>query len=111
MVRAGVVGHPSEWRHSAWRELCGGRERCRIINRDRLLSCLWMGNMEEFIAWHKQTIEEKLRWRDQLRRESFWSTAVAVGDDDWLVKINGLKRHEIVVVDGVSYLRGIGRRS
>lgn len=112
MVRAGVVRHPSKWTHSAWNELSGTRERCRIVNRERLLECLRMGDMDQFTQWHRQAIDGKLRVAD-LRREAFWSSAFAVGDAGWLgqlAKQQGLKRHEVVAGAGLSYLRGVGGR-
>ena len=57
MVRCGKVDHPRQWKQSAWAELTGGRQRCRIINKQRLLQCLWMDSDEQFRQWHQQAIE------------------------------------------------------
>ena len=110
MVRAGVVGQPSEWKHSAWSELTGVRQRYRIINMDRLLKCLWIRDEEAFHHWHRQAIEQKLQC-DKLERERYWSTAVAVGDPEWLaahVAAKKLKRHRIIETDNAHYLQGTG---
>jgi len=111
MVRAGAVEHPCEWKHSAWSELTGVRRRYRIINIERLLKCLWMKDETSFRDWHRQAIERQLHC-DRLEREKYWSTAVAVGDRDWLaghVKQRQLKRHRIIEADNAHYLQGMGR--
>ena len=98
MVRAGAVEHPSQWKHSAWSELTGVRKRYRIINIERLLKCLWMNDGKTFREWRRQAIEQQLQ-RDRLEREPYWSTAVAVGDQEWLagyVTERNLKRHRII---------------
>lgn len=108
MVRAGAVKHPSEWKHSAWSELTGVRQRYRIVNIDRLLRCLWIKDEAAFREWHRQAIERQLEC-DRLERERYWSTAVAVGDREWLVEhVEGkkLKRHRIIDTENASYLQG-----
>ncbi len=110
MVRAGVVEHPSEWKHSAWSELAGVRRRYRIVNMERLLKCLWIKDEAAFREWHRQAIEKQLT-RDKLERERYWSTAVAVGDPEWLAEYvaeKKLKRHRIIEADNAHYLQGAG---
>lgn len=60
MVRAGVVDHPVEWTHSAYKELKGERQRCPIINMPCLLNCLAMKDEETFQRWYERTLAEKL---------------------------------------------------
>ena len=46
--------------------------------------------------------------------EKYWSTAVAVGDREWLagyVTERNLKRHRIIEAGNACYLKGIGRES
>jgi len=108
MVRAGVVGHPAEWTHSAYRELKGERQRCRIINTPRLLNCLAMKDEETFRSWHERTLAEKLTVKN--KREPYWSNSIAVGDREWLeqlVKSQQLKRHVIIDKEESCYLRGM----
>ena len=110
MVRAGAVKHPSEWEHSAWSEFNGGRQRYRIVNMDRLLRCLEIEDERAFRQRHEQAIGEQLR-RGELKRETFWSTAVAVGDREWLTGLTfarRLKRHLIIEADHACYLKGMG---
>jgi putative transposase len=83
MVRAGACSHPSEWLGGAFREICGERERYRIVNRERLLWCLGMVDDPSFAAWYRATIEEEVA-RGRGQRQPLWSEALAVGDRDWL---------------------------
>ncbi len=108
MVRAGVVKHPWEWEHSGWSELAGVRQRYRIVNMNRLLTCLCMEDEEVFRQWHEQAMHELLQV-EELKREAFWSTSVAVGDREWLtdlVAARRLKRHRIMEAEHVCYLKG-----
>lgn len=108
MVRAGVVDHPSEWSHSAYKELRGGRQRCCIINMPRLLNSLAMKDEKTFRCWHERVVAEKLTLEN--RREEYWSKSVAAGDREWLeqlVKTRQLKRHNIIEDGETCYLRGL----
>ncbi|MFZ2657901.1 MAG: transposase [Victivallales bacterium] len=108
MVRAGVVGHPCEWRHCSYSEFMGMRKRCRVVNLKKLLKCLGAGSVEIFREWYVKTLGEKLKAR-KTERDNFWSSAVAVGDSDWLGEKAGeygLKRFRIVDADSVHYIVG-----
>lgn len=108
MVRAGAVEHPFQWKQSAWSELTGVRRRYRIINTEQLIKCLWMKDEAAFREWHRRAIGQQLQC-DRLEREKYWSTAVAVGDREWLsgyVAKRKLKRHRIIEADNACYLQG-----
>jgi putative transposase len=83
MVRAGVCDHPSEWLGGAFHEICGERQRYRIVNRERLLWCLGMPGDPSFVAWYRATLAEEIA-RGRGPRQPLWSEALAVGDRDWL---------------------------
>ena len=98
----------AEWTHSAYRELKGERQRCRIINTPRLLNCLAMKDEETFRSWHERTLAEKLTVKN--KREPYWSNSIAVGDREWLeqlVKSQQLKRHVIIDKEEGCYLQGM----
>jgi len=98
MVRAGVVKHPSQWPYGTWPELFGERQRYRIVNCAALLNRLEMENLESFARWYRDTLDDMLSRKDDLRRQPFWSSAIAVGDVDWLsstVRRFAMKRFEI----------------
>jgi putative transposase len=88
MVRAGVVSHPTEWKHGGHHELAGTRQRYRLLNLGRLLRCL--GHMDEdpeaFRAWYVDTLTEKLAAGVQ-GREAYWTEAFAVGNRGWVEDI------------------------
>jgi len=48
MVRAGVVSHPSEWKHCGYQEITGSKKRYKAINIKRLLNCLEMSGYNKF---------------------------------------------------------------
>lgn len=79
MVRAGVVGHPSEWHWSGEDELTGRRSRYRLLAVERMLESLEMPSMAEFQRVYREGINEQLA-RRRLAREAFWTEALAVGD-------------------------------
>jgi putative transposase len=84
MVRAGAVKEPSAWLGGAYDELCGQRERYRIINLSRLLNCLGFGERpEEFRRWYAATMQEVVAGV-YLARQRVWSEAAAVGTREWL---------------------------
>ena len=87
MVRARVVRHPSEWRHSGYHELCGDKKRYRVINTERLRKCLRIEDSEQFNEWYKRTIDEKLKVLYHVR-QAFWTEALAVGDEAWIKRIS-----------------------
>jgi len=94
MVRAGVCQHPREWRASGYHELCGARQRYRIINLARLLECLALGvpgGGVEFHRWYTATLAEALA-RGYATREAVWSEALAVGSRTWLAGLGPLVR-------------------
>jgi len=98
MVRAGAVDHPREWLYGTWTEFFGGRQRYRIVDRDTLLNRLDIGTWGSFECWYRATLDEKLCRKHELQRHPFWSSAIAVGDPDWLATTalqSGMKRFEI----------------
>jgi putative transposase len=94
MVRAGAVNHPSEWDFGGYQELCGNRKRYRIIDQDRLLNYLEIGDIVNFREWHGKTLDE-LCSREEHPRERFWSRSFAVGSPEWFEEISPLKRQNL----------------
>lgn len=88
MMRAGAVGHPSEWKHCGYHEITGNKKRNTIVNIQKLLLCLGMSEEKEsFLKWYSNTIEAKAT--RFLEREPKWSEALAVGSSDWIDQIKG----------------------
>ena len=57
MVRAGVVGHPSEWKESGYNEIQNRRQRYAIIDHDRLLQLFEKRTVEDLKVLHRQWVE------------------------------------------------------
>ncbi|MFC1462300.1 transposase [Verrucomicrobiota bacterium] len=85
MVRAGVVGHPSEWRWCGDDELTGRRSRYRLLAVERMLESLEIPSMSAFQRLYTEGIEDLLA-RRQFAREAAWTGALAVGDQLFVEK-------------------------
>ena len=67
-----------------------------------------MDDEEGFRNWYTLTLEDKLR-NKELKRQEFWSKAIAIGDEEWLksqVSPKEAKRFKIVQCDGSAYAIG-----
>ena len=64
-------------------EHCSPRQRYRILDLERLLSCVGMSGGDQFVTWYRATVDEQVR-RGYLVRERFWSEALAVGNEGWV---------------------------
>jgi len=108
MVRAKVVSHPAKWDVCAYHEFYKTKSKFRIVNIQRLLQVLSVGNIEQFRKWHTLTIDGMLK-DDLLRREACWSRAFAVGDKKWLktqLQNSGIKRMNIINSGKISFAIG-----
>eukprot|EP00831_Metopus_contortus_P010564 TRINITY_DN14114_c0_g2_i1.p3 TRINITY_DN14114_c0_g2~~TRINITY_DN14114_c0_g2_i1.p3 ORF type:complete len:183 (-),score=21.12 TRINITY_DN14114_c0_g2_i1:21-569(-) len=95
MVRAGTVEHPAEWKHTAFHEFVGNRERYKIVNMDKLLKILGIPSYDEFLTWYKKTLTNKVSCNLH-SREAYWSKAFAVGSEEWLcLNTENMKRMQI----------------
>jgi len=86
MVRAGVVGHPSEWRWCGDDELTGRRSRYRLLAVERMLQSLEVPSMAAFRRLYGEGIDEQLA-RRELEREAVWTEALAVGDREFVDRV------------------------
>ena len=114
MVRAGAVEHPSQWPYGTWPEFFGGRRRYRIVNQATLLNRLEIPDWDSFARWYKSTLDDMLCRTEQIGRQSFWSSAIAVGDAEWLAKAarrSDMKRFEIRETDDMAQDDAVNVRS
>ena len=99
MVRAGVVAHPREWPWSSYRELCGERQRYRLLDVDLLLRKLACGpDRDHFRQWYRATLDAMSERRTELRREPWWGRAGIVGDRQFVARLID-KRHAKDIVE------------
>jgi putative transposase len=109
MVRAGVVRHPSKWDACAYHEFYREKSKYRIVNMQRLLQVLGIGDIEHFRKWHTLTINEMMIKQKTPEHAAFWSKAFAVGDETWLkeqLKSSGIKRMNIKQSGEISFATG-----
>ena len=83
MVRAGVVGHPSEWTFGGHREIQEPRRRCALIAYDRLRELTGFASYEELRSAHSHWADEYLGNGDGVR-DSKWSESIAVGNVEFV---------------------------
>lgn len=67
MVRAGVVGHPLDWRWCGDDELTGRRSRYRLLTVERMLESLDLPSMAAFQRLYCEGINEQLARRTLVR--------------------------------------------
>jgi len=86
MVRAGEVSHPEEWSSSGYHEAKHPRRRGARIDYKRLCSALGFSSSAELLKARELWISQQL-FRGELRRESYWTESVAVGNLDYALKM------------------------
>lgn len=80
MVRAGVVGHPSEWPFSGYNEIQVPRERYALIDYGGLRELLNFKAMNDLADAYRGWVEESLSNGDH-SRDGKWTESVAVGSE------------------------------
>jgi putative transposase len=83
MVRAGVVGHPSEWAFSGYNEIQAPRERYSLIDYERLRRLLDFSSMHDLADAHRRWVEEAIQKEDHFR-DSKWTESIAVGSKSFV---------------------------
>ena len=80
MVRAGVVGHPSEWAFSGYNEIQAPHERYALIDYEGLRKLLNFRGMDDFADAYRGWVEESLSGYGHLR-DGKWTESIAVGSE------------------------------
>lgn len=83
MVRAGVVKHPIDWKHSGYHEIQNPPKRYSIIDLNALMTLTGFANLAALQQAHREWIDSKLD-SEILQRQSYWSDSVAVGSQDYI---------------------------
>lgn len=84
MVRAGVVGHPSEWKHCGYHEIQKPPERYRIIDRKRLREMSAIDSAFSLAALHDKWITSALASKQSWQRDPSWTDSIAVGQQNYV---------------------------
>ena len=80
MVRVGVVGHPSKWAFSDFREIQEPRRKCALLANARLRELTAFETYDELRVTHKALGEALLADGGSVR-ESKWTCSIAVGSE------------------------------
>jgi len=87
MVRAGVVNHPTQWKHSGYREIQERPERYTVIDLAELTALCGFAEVGDFQRAHQQWVEEALMVKAM--RDNRWSEAIAVGSLPFVENVKG----------------------
>jgi len=90
MVRSGVVDHPEQWRHGGYNEIQSPRRKCILIDYNALSQLTGFNDFESFYTSHRRWVNAALRQKKDLLRESKWTQAIAVGDENFVATV---KKH------------------
>jgi REP element-mobilizing transposase RayT len=83
MVRAGVVGHPSEWSFSGYNEIQAPRQRYALIDYEALKELLDFEAMDKLAVAYRGWIDEALSKGEHFR-DGKWTESVAVGSESFV---------------------------
>jgi REP element-mobilizing transposase RayT len=113
MVRAGVVGHPSEWAWSGYNEIQTPKERYALINRAKLIALLGVHDDKTLSEHHRQWINDALD-KNSRQRESRWTESIAVGSEAFIEQTrdqlgSGARGRRVEALDEVCALREANR--
>jgi len=87
MVRTGVVKHPSEWDYCGYSEILNPPRRYTLIDYNKLVTFCGYSDNEKFQSDYKFLIDDEIK-KDDLRRKSYWTETIAVGNKDFIDTIN-----------------------
>jgi len=107
MIRAGVVKHPIDWKHSGYYEIQNPPKRYSIIDLSALLTLTGFASLDALQQTQREWIDSKLE-NNILQRQSYWTDSVAVGSQNYIetlqarlgVRTNGRQ----CVVEGEHYV-------
>ncbi len=81
-----MVRHPSAYGISGYNEIQTPPKRYSIINRQALNNLFCTLDENYFRQLHREWVDLELK-NDELKRQSFWSESVAVGDQSFIQNI------------------------
>jgi hypothetical protein len=106
MVRAGVVGHPSEWPFCGYNEIQEPRRKNVLIDYRRLQDFMDARSYDDLKSSHKGWVEEYIRSGAKTRQEE-WTGSIAVGSKFFVENIRSQLRFQVkgrdVIGDGDGY--------
>ncbi len=109
MVRAGVVGHPSEYEFCGYNEILEPKERYAIIDYELLMNLLGFKTMVDLSNAYRSWVDDSLRMKSHCRDRK-WTESVAVGSEAFVISTHErlgfkVKGRKIVEKNGSYELR------
>ena len=95
MVRAGAVGHPSEWAFCGYNEIQAPPQRYTLIDRKQLMALLGIDNSEGFSNIYKGWVESVLRSKKNFREDK-WTQSIAVGGKNFVEMVKDKLRYKAI---------------
>lgn len=89
MVRAGVVGHPSEWPFCGYSEIQEPKRKKALINHEGLTRLLGLDSHDEVKKYHRRWVDDHLGDGKNLRDEK-WTKSIAVGNRSFVERIKSI---------------------
>ena len=83
MARAGVVGHPSEWAFSGYREIQEPRRKCALIAYEKLRELAGFVKYDQLQASHRGWVDESVG-DGAGRCDRRWTRSIAVGSEEFV---------------------------
>jgi putative transposase len=89
MVRAGVVKHPSKWKHGGYQEIQHPPKRYRIIDITALMELAGYNDIGKLQQQHHHWLSDELAC-DSVVRNPVWSESLAVGSEAFVDEVQAL---------------------
>ena len=89
MVREGVASHPREWDWVGYHEIMGQRQRCRLLDLERLCWRLRTDDLGALQQNLQGSLAEALA-REEVRREPCWTESLALGSARFVEEVKPL---------------------
>ena len=89
MMRADVVGHPSEWPFCGYSEIQEPKRRKALIDHDKLKELLGFDSHNEVKTYHERWVSEYIE-SSKNRRDDKWTKSIAVGSKGFVEEVKRL---------------------
>ena len=84
MVRAGVVGHPSEWESCGYQEIQAPCQRYGLIDHKSLMELLHLPSLDLLQNSHRAWVQQRIEKESGSVRDSRWTECIAVGSRNFV---------------------------
>ena len=109
MVRAGVVGHPSEWPFGGYNEIQQPKRKNILINYEKLRELLGFESYDAMKAYHEKLVNNFMNNEDSIFNDK-WTRSIAVGSKNFVEQVKSklgvkVKAREVKEADEAYQLR------